>query len=60
VVAEVAEFHYGSVSRLFVRPGGDVSAGQLWTTRGPWSWQMWLIGKDGQVVLSEAGHFHHW
>jgi hypothetical protein len=59
VVAEIAEFNYGRASRLFCPTRGAVSAGQLWTTDGPWSWRVWSIGKDGQVVLSEVRHFRH-
>jgi hypothetical protein len=58
-VVEIAEFNYGNASRLFVTQGGSVSAGQLWTTRGPWSWRVWSISKDGQVVLSDRWHFQH-
>jgi hypothetical protein len=58
-VMEVAEFNYGRASRLFVTPAGSVSAGQLWTTRGPWSWRVWSVSKDGQVVLSDAWQFQH-
>jgi hypothetical protein len=45
--------------RLFVAPAGRVSAGQLWTTGGPWSWRVWSVSKDGQVVLSDAWQFQH-
>jgi hypothetical protein len=58
-VVEVAEFNYGRASRLFVTPAGGVSAGQLWTTGGPWSWRVWSVSKDGQVVLSDAWQFQH-
>jgi hypothetical protein len=58
-VVEIAEFNYGRASRLFVTPRGSVSTGQLWTTNGPWSWRVWSVGKDGQVVLSDTWHFRH-
>ena len=51
VVAEVAEFNYGSGSRLFINPGGEVSAGELC---GGTRWRVWSVGKDGQVVASEV------
>jgi len=53
VVAEVAEFHFDSGSRLFINPGGEVSDGELWGG-GPTSWRVWLVGKDGQIVTSES------
>jgi hypothetical protein len=59
VVAEVAEFHYGNASRLIVHPAGEVSAGQLWMTRGPWSWRVWSVGEDGRIATSEAGQFQY-
>jgi hypothetical protein len=53
VVAEVAEFHFDSGSRLFINPGGEVSDGHLWGG-GPRSWRVWLVGKDGTIVTSES------
>jgi len=58
-VVEIAEFNYGKASRLFVTRGGSVSAGQLWTTGDQWSWRVLSVGKDGQVVLSDAWLFRH-
>lgn len=59
VVVEIAEFHYGHASRLFSRPKGKVSAGELWSTGGEWSWRVWSMGKNGQIVLSDVRHFTH-
>src|SRR5262249_29501927 len=42
-VVEIAEFNYGRASRLFVARGGSVSAGELWTIGGPWSWRVWSV-----------------
>lgn len=58
VIGEIAEFHYGNASRLFYLPQGQVSSGKLWTTGGPWSWRIWSIGKNGQLVLSESRNFN--
>jgi hypothetical protein len=63
VVLEIAEFNYGSASRLFTtknpKPGvkAKLSTGQLWTTNGPWNWRVWSVGADGQVTLSAARKF---
>ena len=64
VVAEVAEFAYKDDARLFVsrpsRPGGSrISAGQLWTTGGKWSWRVWSITKSGDIVFSDVRTFLH-
>ncbi|HEY9868781.1 MAG TPA: hypothetical protein V6D08_06415 [Candidatus Obscuribacterales bacterium] len=57
--AEIAEFNSGNDSRLFYQPNGRVSAGQLWTNGTPWTWRIWSIGKNGQVVFSPVRHFRH-
>jgi hypothetical protein len=65
VVAEVAEFAYGDDVRLVLvtpkRPAGpsEVSAGQLWTTRGEWSWRIWSIARTGELAFSESRTFVH-
>jgi hypothetical protein len=57
ILAEMAEFNYGQASRLFYQPDAKVSTGQLWTTRRPWSWKVWSIGKNGQVIFSKVNSF---
>jgi hypothetical protein len=57
VLAEIAEFNYGQASRLFYQPNAKVSTGQLWTTNTPWSWKVWSIGKNGQVIFSKVHSF---
>jgi len=59
VLAEVAEFEYGTASRLFFNPKGRVSEGELWTTNTPWSWRIWTIGHNGQIFFSETRHFQN-
>ena len=64
VVAEIVEFAYTNDARLVVEfPSGDsrmseqVSAGELWTTHGPWKWRVWSITEAGAVSFSEARSF---
>jgi hypothetical protein len=65
VIAEIAEFAYSDDARLFVVGSGkpetqsQVSAGQLWTTKGDWSWRVWSISSTGDVTFSEARQFRH-
>ena len=65
VVAEIAEFAYHDDARLFLtRPAylgsdGQISAGQLWTTRSVWTWRIWSITRTGEVVFSDARTFPH-
>jgi hypothetical protein len=63
IVAEIAEFAYQDDARLFVRrpayseSRGQISAGQLWTTRSVWNWRIWSITRAGNVVFSDARTF---
>jgi hypothetical protein len=65
IVAEIAEFAYQDDARLFVRrpayseSRGQISAGQLWTTRSVWNWRIWSISRAGNVVFSDARTFPH-
>ncbi len=65
VVAEIVEFAYDDDARLFLRrpaePGsrGEISAGQLWSTRRAWYWRIWSVSRTGDLVLSDARTFTH-
>lgn len=65
VVAEVVEFAYRGDARLVllhpVPPASrrQISAGQLWTTNGEWSWRIWSISSTGDVTFSDARSFQH-
>ena len=65
VVAEVVEFAYKDDARLVLRtpPGRamrqQVSAGELWTTRGEWTWRIWSIARSGEIALSDVRMFTH-
>jgi len=65
VVADIAEFGYDDDERLFlIQPTtpsgrGEISAGQLWTTRRDWSWRVWSVSRSGDVVFSEWRTFVH-
>ena len=65
VNAEIAEFAYRDDVRLFLlfpkRPAAssEVSAGQLWTTRGEWSWRIWSLARTGELAFSESRTFVH-
>ena len=65
VVGEIVEFAYQNDARLFFRRpvrGGShegISAGELWTTRGPWNWRVWSISRTGDLVVSDARTFVH-
>lgn len=65
VVAEITEFAYKDDARLVLshrpHPGtpNRVSAGALWTTRGPWNWRLWSINRSGDVAFSETRSFVH-
>jgi hypothetical protein len=64
VVGHIAEFAYDDDARFFLTPffsrnQGQVSAGQLWTTRGPWTWRVWAIADTGDVAFSETRTFVH-
>jgi len=65
VVAEIAEFAYATDTRLFVTSPSTpaahraVSVGQLWTTRGEWSWRIWSVSRRGELVFSEWRTFVH-
>jgi len=62
-VAEIVEFAYQDDARLFLRrpalaeSRGQISAGQLWTTRSTWKWRVWSITRTGDVVFSDARTF---
>jgi hypothetical protein len=64
-VAEIVEFAYQDDARLFLRrpvlseSRGQISAGQLWTTRSTWKWRVWSITRTGDVVFSDARTFPH-
>lgn len=63
-IAHIAEFAYNDDVRLFLVPAGAdgqgrVSAGQLWTVKGPWTWRVWSIAPTGEVVFSETRTFTH-
>ena len=65
-IAEIVEFAYNGDARLFARffSGGppaneQLSAGQLWTTRGEWKWRVWTISDSGDVSLSQPRSFPH-
>ena len=65
VVAEVAEFSYQNEPRLFLRIPSQkkdqaaVSAGSLFTTTTQWSWRIWSITDQGDVVFSTTHTFWH-
>jgi hypothetical protein len=65
VVVEIAEFAYATDERLFVTspaaPAAHraVSVGQLWSTRGEWSWRIWSVSRNGELVFSESRTFVH-
>jgi hypothetical protein len=65
VVVEIAEFAYATDERLVVTPFASpaahqaVSVGQLWTTRGEWSWRIWSVSRSGDLVFSESRTFVH-
>jgi hypothetical protein len=65
VVAEIAEFSYQDDARLFLlrplKPGvpRHVSAGQLWSTQGDWTWRVWSISGSGEIAFSEQRTFVH-
>jgi hypothetical protein len=65
VVAEIAEFAYEGDVRLFFAPPSfaglrsSISAGALWSTKGPWYWRIWSISRTGEVAFSEARTFIH-
>jgi len=65
VVAEIVEFAYDDDARLFLtrpaQPGsrGEISAGQLWSTRRAWYWRVWSVSRTGDLVLSDARTFTH-
>jgi hypothetical protein len=65
VIAEIAEFAYATDERLFVTSPATpaahraVSGGQLWTTRGEWSWRIWSVSRNGELVFSESRAFVH-
>lgn len=64
IVLEVAEFNYDRASRLFLDtdpgPGeARLSTGKLWSTRGPWQWRIWTVGRDGRIAFSAARGFVH-
>ena len=65
VVVEIVEFAYKDDVRLIVsRPqhaGAErqMSAGQLWTTRGEWKWRVWSLTGAGDVVFSDIRSFVH-
>jgi hypothetical protein len=64
VIFQVAEFAYDDDARLFLLPSGvgapgRLSAGQLWTTGGPWAWRIWSITQSGDVAFSSARTFTH-
>jgi hypothetical protein len=62
IVAEIVEFAYDDDARLFfqpVMPGskGQLSAGQLWTTKSLWIWRVWSIARTGDIAFSNAWTF---
>ncbi len=65
VVVEIVEFAYQNDARLFFRRPSlrgsrdQISAGQLWSTRGVWNWRIWSISRTGDVVMSDARTFVH-
>jgi hypothetical protein len=65
VVAEIVEFAYDDDARLFLtrpaQPGsrGEISAGQLWSTRRAWYWRIWSVSRTGDLVFSDARTFTH-
>jgi hypothetical protein len=65
VVADIVEFSYHDDARLVLVPAQNsraprrVSAGELWTTRGEWSWRIWSISVSGEVAFSEVRTFVH-
>lgn len=65
VIAEIAEFSYHDDARLFLmRPRRRgvpqyISAGQLWSTRGEWSWRVWSISRSGELAFSDVRTFVH-
>ena len=65
VVAEIAEFTYHDDARLFLLPPRNpgavqrVSTGQLWSTRGEWTWRVWSITSSGEIAFSESRTFVH-
>ena len=65
VVAEIVEFAYDDDARVFLtrpaQPGsrGEISAGQLWSTRRAWYWRIWSVSRTGDLVFSDARTFTH-
>ena len=66
VAAQIIEFAYNDDARLFLRffsgntlANDQLSAGQLWTTRGLWRWRVWSISDSGAISFSEARSFSH-
>ena len=65
VVAEIVEFAYEGDVRLFLaapsRAGlrSSITAGALWSTKGPWYWRVWSISRTGEIAFSEARTFIH-
>ncbi|MDQ3213222.1 MAG: hypothetical protein M3Q85_11160, partial [Acidobacteriota bacterium] len=65
VILEIAKFGYQCDARLVMRrPAGAqsrsrISAGQLWTTRGEWTWRVWSISTAGDVAFSSSWTFVH-
>ena len=65
VVAEIADFTNHDDARLFLlRPQNPgvvrrVSTGQLWSTRGEWTWRVWSITNSGEIAFSESRTFVH-
>uniref|UniRef100_A0A7S2CTW4 Uncharacterized protein n=1 Tax=Alexandrium andersonii TaxID=327968 RepID=A0A7S2CTW4_9DINO len=57
---QVAEFHYGSNSRLFFCDSEtcSVSEGQLWTTMNTWTLRVWTL-KDGKLSIGPGVDFQH-
>lgn len=59
---QVAEFHYGQSSRLFLK-GPDVSEcyvseGSLWSTGSTWTLRVWTLSK-GMITIGEEVDFQN-